>query len=520
MHTKFRVPARQAFSLKPVGPKDELIALVCAPGSKRSLEAGVQMVESVEGRRLLIVDDTPEHRAMLGRVLGDYHLGYASSGREALRRLETEALPDLVLLDARMPGEDGLEVCRKIKADERLREIPVILMTSLQSDEGAAGIALGAADCITKPFDCGIVRARVRTHLAFRQAKLELARQKAALDEQVASYSAQLGAVLEQLKDGSLETIFRLSRAAEYKDEDTGRHVLRVSYYSGAIARRLARSDCPPDLLLRAAPMHDVGKIGIPDHVLLKRGPLDAMEWALMQQHTLIGAKILAGSQSEIIRLAEVVALTHHERWSGGGYPYGLAETAIPIAGRVVAVADAFDALTSRRSYKQAFSSDVAFATIRAGRGSSFDPDVVDAFLAIQDEILEIKASYPDESQETTPETLPVDAVSAAPVERPNGRPPLAPEPVALPAEAYPGRVNGTGPDEAVSACGGDLRCLTARVAHEFDNLLATIIGYSDLVLQKLDSGQPMKDDLEAVRKAGERASLLNRQLLDLGRAG
>ena len=238
-----------------------------------------------------------------------------------------------------------------------------------------------------------------------------------------------------------------------------------------------------------------------------------------MQQHTLLAPRSSQASQSEISVSPKLSRFTHHERWSGGGYPYGLAETAIPIAGRVVAVADAFDALTSRRSYKQAFSSDVAFATIRAGRGSSFDPDVVDAFLAIQDEILEIKASYPDESQETTPETLPVDAVSAAPVERPNGRPPLAPEPVALPAEAYPGRVNGTGPDEAVSACGGDLRCLTARCPR-VDNLLATIIGDSDLVLQKLDSGQPMKDDLEAVRKAGERASLLNRQLLDLGRAG
>ena len=155
LHTKFRVPARQAFSLKPVGPKDELIALVCAPGSKRSLEAGVQMVESVEGRRLLIVDDTPEHRAMLGRVLGDYHLGYASSGREALRRLETEALPDLVLLDARMPGEDGLEVCRKIKADERLREIPVHLMSRSRATRAPRHRA-PRGRLHHKPFDCGM----------------------------------------------------------------------------------------------------------------------------------------------------------------------------------------------------------------------------------------------------------------------------------------------------------------------------------------------------------------------------
>jgi PAS domain S-box-containing protein len=379
------------------------------------------MAETAESARVLIVDDTPQHREILRRVLGDYDLAFASDGLEALQYLEAAPPPDLILLDVMMPGENGFEVCRRIKANERLRDIPVIFVTSLGDRHEAGGLALGAADYITKPFDHGIVRARVRTHLALKGAKERLARHNALLEEQVAAGTAQLADALKRLQDGSLETIFRLSCAAEYRDEDTGQHVLRVSYYSAAIARQIGLAEPAADVLLRAAPMHDVGKIGIPDHVLLKRGALDANEWKLMQRHTLIGAKILAGSHSEAIKLAEVVALTHHERWDGRGYPEGLSGTAIPIAGRVVAVADVFDALSSRRPYKQAYSLDMSFAMIRDGRGTSFDPAVVDAFLGIQDEILEIRASYRDndtgspDSRPGAPITAHADAVEIEP---------------------------------------------------------------------------------------------------------
>jgi putative two-component system response regulator len=212
----------------------------------------------------------------------------------------------------------------------------------------------------------------------------------------VAARTVQLADALSRAKSGSVETVVRLSRAAEYRDEDTGEHLLRIGYYSAAVGRALGLADEVVENLLRAAPMHDIGKIGIPDSVLLKRGPLDPAEWAIVKQHPLIGAKILAGSESDVIRLGEVVALTHHERWDGSGYPAGLAGLEIPLAGRIVAVVDVFDAVASKRPYKESFSLDRSFEIVRGKSGNAFDASVVDAFFTVEAEIREIHATFQD----------------------------------------------------------------------------------------------------------------------------
>ena len=201
---------------------------------------------------------------------------------------------------------------------------------------------------------------------------------------------------MKKLKEASLDTIHRLARAAEYKDKDTGAHIIRMSNYSATVARKMGLNDRTVEAILYAAPMHDVGKIGTPDQILLKPGKLDPDEWEIMKQHTSNGGRILEGSSAGFIKLAEVIALTHHEKWDGSGYPDGLKGSKIPLIGRVVAIGDVFDALTSKRPYKEAFPLDIAYGIIRESRGSHFDPDVVDAFFSIEDEILSIKERYKD----------------------------------------------------------------------------------------------------------------------------
>jgi putative two-component system response regulator len=361
-------------------------------------DAEMAMEPNTDDRpQILIVDDSQESRSILQRILSGYRTSVAGDGAEALKLLDSQPAPDLALLEIMLPEVGGFEICRRMKADERLREIPVVFITGLSEVEHEArAFELGAVDYITKPFSPAVVRARVRTHLALQEAREELTRQNLVLEEQVLARTGQLEDALKQLRDGSLETIIRLCRAAEYKDEDTGEHVLRMGYLAAAVARRLHLAESEVEALLRAAPMHDIGKIGVPDHILLKPGKLDANEWQVMTQHTGIGGRILAGSTSHVIQLAQVVALTHHEKWDGTGYPGALKGEAIPLPGRIVAVADVFDALTSRRPYKEAFSFEQSFGFVRKNRSIAFDPRVADAFLAIESEVIEIKASYPD----------------------------------------------------------------------------------------------------------------------------
>lgn len=347
--------------------------------------------------RIFLVDDSAEDLAILGELLRDYERRFARNGPDALKALRSMPPPDLILLDVMMPNMSGFEVCEALKEDDTLSRVPVIFITALgATDSEMRGFELGAVDYITKPFKAAVVKARVSTHLALKKAREELAAQNVVLEERVQARTSELKQALELVRQGSMETVLRLSRAAEYRDESTGQHIVRMSHYSAAIARQYGMGEDRAKALLYSAPMHDVGKIGIPDHILMKPGKLTPEEMDCMKTHTLIGAKILAGSSAEVIQLAELVAISHHEKWDGSGYPHGIKGDTIPIYGRICAVADVFDALTTDRPYKKAFSVDDSIRMIREGRGSHFDPAVADAFFDSRAEILKIKSEFAD----------------------------------------------------------------------------------------------------------------------------
>ena len=323
---------------------------------------------TMPGKTVLIVDDEPANLKVMREILGDqYRLSFAKSGEAALTLLEKE-LPKLILLDIMMPHMNGFEVCEHVKLNPKTAHIPIIFVTALgdESDE-YKGFELGAVDYITKPISPAIVRARVKTHLSLVQA--------------------------EQLKQAHVDLVQRLGRAAEYKDTDTGEHIVRMSQYSKVLALGIGMSENQAELLHQAAPMHDVGKIGIPDAILLKPGKLSVTEFEHMKEHALIGAKILANSSSPLLQLAHTLAIEHHEKWDGTGYPYGLQGDEISIEGRIVAVADVFDALTSKRPYKDAWSVEKAVAHMKDQAGSHFDPAIIDLLVNKLDEILNIKQS-------------------------------------------------------------------------------------------------------------------------------
>ncbi len=326
------------------------------------------MIFSAQRPRVLIVDDEPANLKVMREILGSqYRLSFAKSGEAALTLLEKE-LPKLILLDIMMPDMNGFEVCEHVKRNPKTAHIPIIFVTALgdESDE-YKGFELGAVDYITKPISPAIVRARVKTHLSLVQA--------------------------EQLKQAHIDLVQRLGRAAEYKDTDTGEHIVRMSQYSKVLALGIGMSENQAELLHQAAPMHDVGKIGIPDAILLKPGKLSEQEFEHMKEHALIGAKILANSSSPLLQLAHTLAIEHHEKWDGTGYPYGLKGDEISIEGRIVAVADVFDALTSKRPYKDAWSVEKAVAHMKDQAGSHFDPAIIDLLVNKLDEILNIKQS-------------------------------------------------------------------------------------------------------------------------------
>lgn len=324
-------------------------------------------------KTLLLVDDEPANLQVLRTILADdYRLLFAKDGDRALELAHNEK-PDLILLDVMMPGKSGYEVCEALQQQEATRGIPVIFVTALSdADDEAHGLELGAVDYLTKPVNAAIVRARVRNHLSLVR--------------------------VEELTATRLAVVQRLGRAAEYKDNETGLHVIRMSHYSQLIALEAGMGEAWAETLLHAAPMHDVGKIGIPDSVLRKPGKLDPDEWAIMQQHAEIGAQIIGEDGSELLAMAREVAQNHHEKWDGSGYPRGLKGEDIPVSARIVALADVFDALTSERPYKKAWSVDQACDLIREQSGQHFDPDLVKAFFACLPAILEIKNRWPETS--------------------------------------------------------------------------------------------------------------------------
>ncbi|RVU33585.1 response regulator [Rheinheimera riviphila] len=324
---------------------------------------------SNENPVLLLVDDEPTNLRVLRTVLQDqYRLLFAKSGEEALQLIAQEQ-PDLVLLDVMMPGLTGFDVCTRLKADATTKAIPVIFVTALKDEiDEARGFAVGAVDYITKPISPAVVKARVKTHLSLVQAA--------------------------ELKQTRLQVIQRLGRAAEYKDNETGLHILRMSHYAQVLALASGFTAQHAEDLLHAAPMHDIGKIGIADHILLKPGKLTAEEYQEMQKHPLIGAEIIGDCESVLLKMAKTVALYHHEKWDGTGYPHGLAGEAIPVEARIVALCDVFDALTSTRPYKKAWTVPDTLDYIRQQKGLHFEPRLVDLLEQQLPQILEIKERW------------------------------------------------------------------------------------------------------------------------------
>jgi len=351
---------------------------------------------------ILVVDDQPQNIELLEAHLvpQGYEIVKAANGEEALGKLSTNQI-DLILLDVMMPGMDGFEVTRRVRQDEKIRLLPIILVTALREmEDRVKGIEAGCDDFLSKPVDKMELLARVRSLLKVKAYNDLMANYRKELEAEVTKRTEELRHAFERIKASSLETIYRLSMASEYRDDTTGAHIKRMSHYCAAIARRMGLDENTIETILYAAPMNDLGKIGIPDSILMKPAKLDSKEWEIMKLHTVIGAKILEGSDAEFIRLGETIALCHHEKWDGSGYPNRLKGIKIPIAARIAAIADVFDALTSVRPYRKPFSVEESLAIIREGRGSHFDPDVADAFFAIQDEILNIKKQYGDDNQQ------------------------------------------------------------------------------------------------------------------------
>lgn len=344
---------------------------------------------------ILAVDDQVQNIELLEAFLipQGYQIIRAGNGEEALFKLTSDV--DLILLDVMMPGMDGFEVTRRVRENLSFRLLPIILVTALRElDDHVKGIEAGCDDFISKPVDKTELVARVRALLKVKAYHDLMSDYQKKLEAEVAVRTEDLRRALEDAKAAALEIIQRLSSAAEYKDAQTGYHIDRMSRYAAAIARQMGLDAAAAKLIQFASSMHDLGKIGVPDRILLKPAKLSPLEWEIMKKHTLIGAEIMKDSQIELLQVGEIIARTHHEKWDGSGYPAGLRGEEIPLSGRIAAVADVFDALCSARPYKEASSFEEALEVIRQGSGGHFDPDVVDAFFAILNEIQAIKRQY------------------------------------------------------------------------------------------------------------------------------
>jgi putative two-component system response regulator len=357
-----------------------------------------------DAKRILAVDDEPLNLRVLEGFLGSIGHQYVSveSGQQALDTLDSSF--DLVLLDIMMPGMDGFETAHRIRQSPDFGEVPIIMVTALSAKKDRLkAVEAGANDFIAKPIDKVELRVRMESLLRMKEARDALHSYQSELEEMVRIRTEALQLAVENLtslqdstKLAYLETIHRLAIAAEYKDTETAQHIQRMGLCSGLLAEKVGLHKDEVAIVLHASPMHDVGKIGIPDSILLKPAKLDPDEWTKMKDHTSIGARILDSSDSELLQAGSIIALSHHEKWDGSGYPNGLVGEDIPLFGRICAITDVFDALNSKRPYKEAFSLEKTLEIMKAGRGTHFDPTLFDLFMENLDEIIRISKELED----------------------------------------------------------------------------------------------------------------------------
>ncbi|MBX9960149.1 MAG: two-component system response regulator [Burkholderiaceae bacterium] len=381
-----------------------------------------------ERATVLVVDDTPDNLALMQSLLRDtYKVKAANNGERALRIVSSEQPPDLILLDIMMPGIDGYEVCRRLKADAATRDIPVIFLTAkAEVEDEQLGFELGAVDYITKPISPPIVQARVRTHLALKATSDFLRDKNAFLEQEVDKRTREVMAIQDV-------TILAMASLAETRDNETGNHIRRTQHYVQALARRLSNHPrfaayltVPTiKLLFKSAPLHDIGKVGIPDRILLKPGKLTSEEFEIMKTHTTLGRDAIAHAEQQLgvevgfLTIAKEIAYSHQEKWDGSGYPEGLQGDAIPISARLMAVADVYDALISRRVYKDPMPHEEAMDIIRQTAGRHFDPDVVEAFLDIHETFRAIALAYGDSDADLAQKVAYQKMAAGAPVAPP-----------------------------------------------------------------------------------------------------
>jgi len=374
------------------------------------------MAETHNRKKILVVDDEERNLKLLSAILNNY--GYvietAKNGLEALDKTKAFT-PDLVLLDIMMPEMDGYEVCRRLKEAPQTAHIPVVMVTALDDKESRIrGLECGANDFLAKPIDSTELMVRVRNLLKVKEFEDFLKHHNETLKSEVEHRTIELLSALGELsesnkqlkesqariKKGYVDTIQRLTIVAEFKDEDTAAHIKRISYFCRLISKSLGWSEEGQEVIFHASPMHDIGKVGIPSDIILKPGRLNTEEIALMKTHTVIGCRILQGSTSEFLQMASRIAISHHERWDGGGYPTGLKGEDIPVEGRIMNIADQYDALRSRRSYKPPFDHEKTFRIITEGDGrtmpSHFDPAILQVFKNTHKQFEELYETYKD----------------------------------------------------------------------------------------------------------------------------
>lgn len=373
---------------------------------------------------ILVVDDTPDNLSLMSGLLKDtYKVKVANNGEKALKYIQGDSKPDLILLDIMMPGLSGYDVIRELKANPATRHIPVIFLTAMSAaDDEKKGLEMGAADYITKPISPPIVMARVKTQLENKAAADFLRDQNTYLETEVAKRTREISAIQDV-------TILAMASLAETRDSDTGNHIRRTQYYVKALAEKLRThprfgwflSGQTIDMLFKSSPLHDIGKVGIPDRILLKPGKFTPEEFAIMKTHTTLGRDAIAhaemqlGMQVEFLQLAKEIAYYHQEKWDGSGYPEGVGGDGIPVSARLMAVADVYDALISRRVYKVGMPHEKAVSIIIEGRGTHFDPDIVDAFIELQEEFRAIAVRFADSDSDLAAKAQQLELLQGAP---------------------------------------------------------------------------------------------------------